>query len=91
MGKRKLVSGIVVGAIVGGVVALFNKEARHYAKDKMASVKGQTCYIIKHPSDAVRSARIALDEFNETVTSGAENTINALEQVEQTLDKVIKK
>lgn len=91
MGKRKLLSGVIIGAIVGGVTALFNKEARDYAKGKIVSAKEQTTYFIKHPSNAVRNARVTLDQLNETFTSGAENTINALEQVEQTLEKVVKK
>lgn len=91
MGRRKLCTGIILGAVVGGLISLTNQDARSYAKGKLSTTKNYTKYYIKNPSEAVRSIRMSFDEFNKSFTSGAENTINALEQIEDTLDKVIKK
>lgn len=91
LGKRKLIAGMVVGAIVGGLTALLNKEARSYARKKMSTAKGKTYDIVKNPSEAVRSARKRIDALNYKVVNHAEQAINALEQVEETLDKFIKK
>ena len=37
MGKRKILTGIILGASVGGLVTLFNREARDYAKDGLSN------------------------------------------------------
>ena len=50
MGKRKFWTGIIGGAVVGGIVALFDKEARHYAKERCTIVKETSSQMIKNPS-----------------------------------------
>lgn len=91
MGKRVLCMGVLLGAIVGGLATLLNGEARAYTKGKVASCKVKTGDFIKHPSEAVRNTRVAFDQLNARFTDNAANVINALEQVENTLDKVSKK
>jgi gas vesicle protein len=88
MGKRNLLAGILLGAVVGGITTLFNRETRAYTKEKLASCKVKTGEMMKHPSEAVRNARMAFNELNERLSHNAENVINALEQVENTLGKV---
>ncbi|WP_099157616.1 YtxH domain-containing protein [Virgibacillus ndiopensis] len=91
MGKNKLCLGMLIGAIVGGVTALCDRETRNYTKYKMSGVKRQANYYLKHPSEAVRNAQTACNQFNESFNSGANNAINALEQVEDTMNKITKK
>jgi len=88
MGKRNLFMGMLLGAIIGGLASLFNKETRAYTKGKVASCKAKTGNMIKNPSETVRNTRVAFDQLNERFTDNAANVINALEQVENTLDKV---
>jgi gas vesicle protein len=87
MGKRKLIISVITGAAVGGAVALFDKETRTYTKQKLSDVKTNSSYLLRNPSEAVHNVRIAFDTFNKNFASGAENAINALEQVENSLDK----
>lgn len=91
MGRRKLCTGIILGAVVGGLISLIDKDTRMYAKNKLSTTTNHTKYYLRNPSKAVRNARISFNEFSENFKSGAESTINALEQIEETLDKVIKK
>jgi len=91
MGKRKLILGITIGAVVGGATALFDRETRDFAKGKLASVKSGSAYFISHPSEAIHSLRDSVEQINQTITNGTANAINALEQVESTLDKVTNK
>ncbi|GAB3805571.1 YtxH domain-containing protein [Virgibacillus kimchii] len=91
MGKRKLILSVVAGAAVGGVVALFDKETRSYTKQKLGTVKTSSSYFLKNPSEAVHNVRVAFDTFNKNFANGAENAINALEQVENSLDKISNK
>lgn len=87
MGKRKFCRGIMIGAVVGGLVAMRHPEVRSYMKQKLS----QTTYLVKHPSKAVRNTRIAVQQFHEQMMSGTENAINALEQVEKTFHDLRKK
>jgi len=91
VGKRKLVLYVTVGAAVGGLVALFDKETRTFTKHKLGDVKRSSSYFLKNPSEAVHNVRTAFDTFNKNFASGAENAINALEQVENSLDKITNK
>lgn len=90
MGKRKFYTGIVLGAVVGGMISLINKDARQYAKQKLQQTMQETRYYVKHPSEAVRNVRVNVDQFNQKYSRGVSSTINTLEQIEETLDKLIK-
>src|SRR5699024_5771445 len=91
MGKRKLYTGIAIGAAVGGLIALLDRDARSYAKQKFHDAKDATMYYAKHPSEGVQNIKDKYGQFNTTFTSGADNAINALEQVEETIEKFSKK
>lgn len=91
MKNNKLVFGIIIGALVGGLTALFDRETRNTTKLQCMNAKKKTNYYVKHPSEAVQNARIACNQFNESFNTGADNAINALEQVEQTIDKLTNK
>lgn len=90
MGKRTLCTGIIVGALAGGLIALTNQEARDYARAKLSLMRAEAKYCLSNPSQAVRNFRQSFDQFNQKYTSGADSAVNALEQIEHTLDKVIK-
>ena len=91
VGRNKLFRGIIIGAVVGGIVALFDKDARGYAKSKAADTSTTTKYYLKNPSEAIHNVRMTVDRLNRDLTKGVESTVNALEQVEDTLEKLTKK
>lgn len=91
MGKRKLWTGVISGAVIGGLISLSDRETRNYTKRKLTDVQTKTSYFLKNPSEAVQNARIKFLDFNDKFVSNAENAVNALEQVEKTLDKVVSK
>lgn len=88
MGKRKLLIGMVAGAVAGGLVTLFDKETRVYTSGKLSGVKSGISYVTKNPSEAVHQLQETFDAISEKFTSGTESAINALDQVQQTLGKV---
>ncbi|GIO24911.1 YtxH domain-containing protein [Oceanobacillus sp. J11TS1] len=91
MGKRKIILGVVAGAVIGGATALFDKEARSYACGKVKEIKDSSSYYISNPSEAIQGLQKTVDKVNQIFESGSSNAMNALEQVEQTLDKVTNK
>ena len=88
MGKRILCTGIIIGAVIGGLTALIDRDARGYVKEKSSVLRLKTSYYVRNPSVAVHNMRSSVDQLNKSLTSGAEGTINALEQLEKTLEKI---
>lgn len=91
MGKRRLLRGIISGAIVGGLISLFNDDARRYAKDKMCATRDMTSYIVKNPTQSIQAMKRSIETMSSRVSVESKNAINALEQIEETLGKVTKR
>lgn len=91
MGKRRLISSIAIGAAIGGIVALFDWETRNYTKHKLAVVKDKSAEIVKNPVVSIHNARVAMEEFSESLVYQTENAVNALQQVENTVARVTSK
>lgn len=91
MGKQKLWIGVLLGAMTGGLAALFDKETRYYTKKQLQQAKSVTSYVVQNPADVVRMAKDTSNQLNEKLNTNADNAINALEQAEETWNKVRKK
>lgn len=87
MGKRTFWTGIALGAIVGGLTALLDQDARRYVKDTCSEAKRSTSFYLNNPSEAVQTVRKTVKTLNENLGKGAASAMNALEQLEQTLEK----
>lgn len=91
MAKRKLINRIIIGAVVGGATALMNKDVRKYTKGKLSKAKDQTSLMIKNPSQIIKNTRTKLMNLSDTISEHTTNTIETLDQIEETLDQFIKK
>lgn len=91
MGKRRLITGIVSGAIIGGIISLFNADARTYARKKLSDTRDVTAHVVNNPTETVRSLKQSVEQLNNRVATESTNALNALEQIEDTLDKVTKR
>ena len=91
MGKRKLLTGMIVGASVGGLLSLLNKDVRSYAKDKTNQVYDQIETCVDNPTQVVKQIKAKLIVLNETIASNSDSAINALNQVENSLQKMLPK
>ena len=91
MGKRKLIIGAVAGALLGALAMQFDKDAREYTKDSLSKLKENSSNILNNPTETVQNIRIAFDKLNANLAAGTENTLNALDQVENTLNKLANK
>lgn len=90
MNKRNICTGMLVGAIVGGLVSLFNQDTRHYAKNKLNETKDSSKYYLKNPSESIQKTREQLKKWNNILNENVEGATNALEQVEDTIRKISK-
>lgn len=91
MGKRTLIKGIIIGAVIGGLTTLRKEEVRAYTKHKLQETKDTTVFYLKTPSEAVRNLRKSINMLSSDLTDHADQAINALEQLESTIDSFVKK
>ncbi|WP_096271451.1 hypothetical protein [Paucisalibacillus globulus] len=91
MGKRRLISSIAIGAALGGAAALFDWETRKYTKHKLQVAKNKSTDIIRNPALSIHNARIAMEEFSESLVYQTENAANALQTVENSIARVTSK
>ncbi|WP_156645670.1 YtxH domain-containing protein [Lentibacillus sp. JNUCC-1] len=87
MGRNKLLTGILLGAAVGGLAMLFDRETREYTGRKLSAAKTSTVNCVKNPSNTVMQLRTTVDKYNTAFVQNAEQAINALEQVGETIEK----
>lgn len=87
MGKRTFWTGVVAGALIGGVVSLMNKNARKYAKEASLTTLENVTFYYKNPSIGLQEMKSSMDRFKLTVSETVDASVNALEQVETTMDR----
>lgn len=91
MAKRKLCAGIVIGSIVGGLIALADPKVRRYAKEKAWDLRSKTVQVIKNPSETTERIKNTFNQFNEKITNSAEWAIQTLETIEESINTLSKK
>ncbi|WP_079708793.1 YtxH domain-containing protein [Paraliobacillus ryukyuensis] len=57
MGKNLLVKGMILGALAGGALTLFDHDTRKEVKYKVKKINSRTTYYFRHPSDFVAEVR----------------------------------
>lgn len=88
MGKRKLIMGVIVGAMAGGLATLVDPEARAYTKNKFSEAKATSSNLLKNPSQTISDIRSTFDRVNDAVSGNLQKAINTLSDVEDSLEKV---
>lgn len=93
MGKRnKLVEGIVIGAIIGGAVSLFDKETRSSVIQGSKKLKDKTTTLIKHPelvTDTVKEKYETIRTTIEQVSEDVSFVAGKVEKLKETTPQVM--
>lgn len=93
MGKRnKLVEGIVIGAIIGGAVSLFDKETRSSVIQGSKKLKDKTKTLIQHPelvTDTVKEKYETIRTTIEQVSEDVSFVAGKVEKLKETTPQVI--
>lgn len=89
-GKRTFWTSIAAGAVVGGLLSLLNKDARHYSKTALKQTGETISHYTKNLDETVDKAKETIENLNEFVSNNSTSALNALEQVESTVNKFLK-
>ncbi|TYR79192.1 YtxH domain-containing protein [Priestia megaterium] len=91
--KNKLIDGIVIGALVGAAISLFDKETRQSVVRGSKAVKDKTVTMIQNPSivtealkEKYEAVRTTIEQVSEDVTFVA----GKVEQLKETTPEVVK-
>ncbi|QAS51947.1 YtxH domain-containing protein [Halobacillus litoralis] len=88
MGQQNLWKGVLLGAAIGGAIALIDQDTRRYVGEKSRNA-GATCQgYVKHPSEAIHSLRVCYDSFSTQLNKGVEDLLELLQKAESMLNKV---
>lgn len=90
MGKRNLLTGVLLGAIAGGVVSLISKATRNYVTEQISLGKAQMGYIVQNPTQSIQKIQTTLIETAESAAKSLDGTLNAVDQVESTINEIRK-
>src|SRR5699024_11399403 len=74
MGKSKLITGIIVGAAVGGAVSLVCKDTREHVKEVSGKVWEKASYVTSNPDEAVNKVKQLVETVNHVVTTDRKST-----------------
>ncbi|SEQ49787.1 hypothetical protein [Piscibacillus halophilus] len=77
-------ASVIVGALVGLGVSMFDREERENFKRGSKKTYQQIKHIYSHPSDSVRQLRLKLNQ----VSQGTDKLLEQINQVERIIDKV---
>ncbi|MCP1156952.1 YtxH domain-containing protein [Bacillus infantis] len=83
MGKTKLLQGMLLGAIAGGALSLFDKETRRAVLETSRKTAGSAAYYIKNPSKAVESVKQTAGSIRTTIEQVTEDVAFITEKVEE--------
>lgn len=89
-GKTTFWTGIIAGATLGGLLSLLNDDARHYVKEKTNQTSEQLSYYKGNPTETVHKVKQTVLSLNETVSKNTKSALNALEQVEKSMNRLLK-
>ncbi|MDY0942907.1 YtxH domain-containing protein [Priestia megaterium] len=93
MGKRnKLVEGIVIGAIIGGAISLFDKETRNSVIQGSKKLKEKTTTLIQHPelvTDTVKEKYETIRTTIEQVSEDVSFVAGKVEKLKETTPQVM--
>lgn len=87
MRKNLIVKGMVIGAIVGGALTLFDRDTRLSVNQKIKTTNRKTNYYLHHPSEFVAEVRNQYQAISETLIRGIDTTLAYMADIQRMIDQ----
>ncbi|SDC06207.1 hypothetical protein SAMN05421734_10443 [Pelagirhabdus alkalitolerans] len=82
--KRSFIGqGVLLGAVIGGLLSLTHPSARKELKQITSKGKNATRYVIEHPTGVVKNVNDQLTNVLDVTSHSLDLTIDVLNQVEK--------
>ncbi|MDL4841825.1 hypothetical protein [Aquibacillus rhizosphaerae] len=82
----KFLKGIVIGAAVGGLATLLDRNTRTQVWNKLQTTCSSTSYYMKHPSEGVHFVRNGYEELSGSLSKAINSTVDVLVQLQEIID-----
>lgn len=87
MGKtNRLWTGMIIGAIAGGLVSLLDRETREAVREKSEKITKNISYVITHPKEIATEIKEKTNELRTTATQMGEDISYIIRKVEEIRD-----
>ncbi|MGJ7911739.1 YtxH domain-containing protein [Neobacillus sp. LXY-1] len=84
--KNQFWKGMLIGALAGGAISLFDKPTRETMKGHVKNVSGKVGYVIKHPGEMVEKVKETAATIISTVEQVGEDFSFVAEKVDELRD-----
>jgi gas vesicle protein len=83
MGSSKFWKGVLLGAIAGGAVSLFDRDTRTSVKKCCQKTTGKITYYTKHPEEAVERVKESTRKIRHTIEEVGEEVSFIAEKIDE--------
>lgn len=83
MGSNKFWKGVLMGALAGGAISLFDKDTRHSVMEGLKKGTKEVSYYISHPSETADKLREKTQQLRTTVEQVSEDVSFIAEKVDE--------
>ncbi|CQR47279.1 hypothetical protein BN1058_01587 [Paraliobacillus sp. PM-2] len=87
MKKNLLAKGIIVGAVVGGALTLFDPDTRMMVNQKLKKVNRKTTYFMHHPSDFIAEIRNQYQSVSTSIIRGFDTSVYFINEFQKIMDQ----
>lgn len=86
MGKSKFISGMIIGAIAGGAISLFDRATRNSVLAGCKKTTSDVTSMIKHPKEAIEKVKTMTSNMRTTMEQVSEDVTFIAQKVEELKD-----
>lgn len=83
---NKFWTGIIVGAIAGGVISLLDRDTRNAVGEKCGRTTKNISYILTHPKEMATNIKEKTEELSLTVKQMSEDISYIVQKIEEVRD-----
>ncbi|WP_058306067.1 hypothetical protein [Gracilibacillus massiliensis] len=88
MGKETLIKGIAAGALVGGLLTLFDRDTRIFVAENLKNCGDKSAYYAKNPADAIHQLNEGYAKCSQQLSSGLTTALDMLNQLQEITKKI---
>lgn len=83
MSSSKFWKGVIIGAVAGGVISLFDRTTRSSVMESCQKAAGKVTHYVKHPQEAVEYVKESTGKIRSTIEGVGEEVSFIAEKIEE--------
>ncbi|WP_071396141.1 hypothetical protein [Bacillus tuaregi] len=83
MSSSKFWKGVIIGAVAGGVISLFDRSTRNSVMESCRNTTGKVTHYVKHPQEAVDFVKESTARIRTTIEGVGDEVSFIAEKIEE--------